>query len=84
MTFVKGLINSKVNQITADELLKYSEKVNIDLNRQQAEQLSVFLRGKNYDVFDHKVRAKIIRELASVVGPETAKEVNKLFTLFTS
>lgn len=82
MTFVKGLINSKVNQITAEELLKYSKKVEIQLTPQQAEQLSGFLRGKNYDIFDHRTRAMIIRQLANVVGPETAREVNKLFNLF--
>ncbi|WP_066064291.1 DUF2624 domain-containing protein [Neobacillus soli] len=83
MKIFENIINHKINTISADELLKYAEQFNISVNRQQARKIAEYLRGKNVNIFDDVVRARLVKEIAKLAGPETAREVNKLFMQFT-
>ncbi|MBO0959478.1 DUF2624 domain-containing protein [Neobacillus sp. MM2021_6] len=83
MKIFENIINHKINTITADELLKYAEQFNISVNRQQARKIAEYLKGKNVNIFDAKERAQIVKQIAKAAGPETAREVNKLFMQFT-
>ncbi|MCM2531618.1 DUF2624 domain-containing protein [Neobacillus pocheonensis] len=83
MRIFENIINHKINTITADELLKYAQQFNITLNRPQANKISAYLRGKNVNIFDDSQRAALVKEIAKSAGPETAREVNKLFMQFT-
>ncbi|MCR2820411.1 DUF2624 domain-containing protein [Lederbergia panacisoli] len=83
MKFIQNMVNMKINVMTTDELMKYAGQYNIKLSRPQAEKIAAFLRGKNFDVFDDKSRSQIIREVAKIAGPNTAKEINKLFIQLT-
>ncbi|RST73835.1 DUF2624 domain-containing protein [Siminovitchia acidinfaciens] len=83
MKLIKNMVNYKLNMITADDLMKYASEFNIQLTASQAEKIAVYLRGKNFDLFDDNVRSKIIREIAKITGPKTAKEINQLFIQLT-
>ncbi|GIN73587.1 tRNA methyltransferase [Bacillus sp. J14TS2] len=84
MKLIKNMVNLKVNMITAEELLKYAKQFNFEVSRDEAEKVAAYLRGKNLDIFDDRTRSQIIREIAKIAGPKTAKELNKLFIQFTS
>ena len=79
----ENIINHKINTITAEELLKYANQFNIAVNRHQARKIAEYLRGKNVNIFDDKERAFLVKQIAKAAGPETAREVNKLFMQFT-
>jgi hypothetical protein len=79
----ENIINHKINTITAEELVKYAEQFNISVNRRQARKIAEYLRGKNVNIFDDAERAHLVKEIAKAAGPETAREVNKLFMQFT-
>jgi Cu/Ag efflux pump CusA len=79
----ENVINHKINTITGDELFKYAEQFNINVNRQQAYKVAQYLRGKNVNIFDDRERAVLIKQIAKIAGPETAREVNRLFVQFT-
>jgi len=79
----ENIINHKINTITADELLKYAGQFNISVNRQQAKKIAEYLRGKKINIFDNTQRTQLIKEIAKTAGPETAREVNKLFMELT-
>lgn len=79
----ENIINHKINTITGDELYKYAVQFNIRVNRQQANKVAQYLKGKNVNIFDDRERAALIKEIAKIAGPETAREVNKLFVQFT-
>lgn len=79
----ENIINHKINTITGEELLKYANQFNIKVNRQQANKVAAYLRGKNVNIFDDQQRASLIKEIAKIAGPETAREVNKIFIQFT-
>lgn len=83
MGIFESIINHKVNTITTDELLKYADQFSISVNRTEARKVAEYLRGKQVNIFDRTQRTILIREIAKVTGPGTAKEVNKLFVKFT-
>ncbi|MDF2859391.1 MAG: hypothetical protein K0Q87_5242 [Neobacillus sp.] len=83
MKIFENIINHKINTITGEELLKYANQFNINVNRQQANKVAQYLQGKNVNIFDARQRATLIKEIAKIAGPETAREVNKLFVQFT-
>ncbi|MBS4176317.1 DUF2624 domain-containing protein [Lederbergia citrea] len=83
MNLIKNMVNYKINVITTDELLKYARDFHIQVTRPQAEKIVAYLRGKNLDIFNDQVRTQIIREVAKIAGPDTAKDLNKLFLQLT-
>ncbi|RHW41039.1 DUF2624 domain-containing protein [Neobacillus notoginsengisoli] len=83
MKIFENIINHKINTITAGELLTYASQFGISINRSQAGKIAEYLRGRQVNIFDSSQRAAIIKEIAKIAGPETAKEVNKLFLQFT-
>ena len=83
MKIFENIVNHKVNNITGDELLKYAEPFKLQITKSQANKIAQYLRSTKVNIFDDKERVILIKEIAKIAGPETAKEVNKLFVLFT-
>lgn len=83
MKFLENIINMKINGITGKELLKYGKQFNIHVTEEQAEKVAQFLRGRNIDIFDDRDRTLVIKEIARITSPTTAKKVNQLFIQLT-
>jgi len=83
MKIFENIINHKMNTITTEELLKYADQYQITLSSQHASKIASYLRGKKINIFDDGERAKLMKEIAKIAGPSTAKEVNRLFVSFT-
>lgn len=83
MKIFENIINHKVSTITADELLKYGEQFQISISKEQANKIAAYLRGKRINIFDDSERTKLVKAIAKIAGPETAREVNRLFIQFT-
>ncbi|KUP06005.1 tRNA methyltransferase [Bacillus coahuilensis p1.1.43] len=83
MNLIKSVINNKINNITADELMKYAQQYSISLTNNEAVNIAGVLKGKKYDVFNDSERSVIIREISKIAGVKTAKEVNRLFLNLT-
>lgn len=81
MKIFENIINHKISNITGDELLKYAEPLKIEVTKDQANKIAKYLRSNKVNVFDDRERVKLIKEIAKIAGHETAKEVNKIFTL---
>ncbi|MCE4047028.1 MULTISPECIES: DUF2624 domain-containing protein [Bacillaceae] len=84
MKIFENIINHKIHTITATELLKYSKQFKIPINDGEAETLAKHLNSKKINIFNPNERAQLIRELATITSPATAKEVNNLFNLFAN
>lgn len=69
--------------ITGDELLKYAKQFNVRLSKTDADKIAAHLRGKHLNIFDDRQRTQLIKEVAKITGPETAKEINRIFVQFT-
>ncbi|SEM29210.1 Protein of unknown function [Mesobacillus persicus] len=83
MKIFENIVNHKVNNITGEELLKYAEPFKLEITKSQANKIAQYLRSTKVNIFDDKERVVLVKEIAKIAGPETAKEVNKLFVLFT-
>ncbi|WNS74320.1 DUF2624 domain-containing protein [Bacillus sp. DTU_2020_1000418_1_SI_GHA_SEK_038] len=83
MKIFENIINHKISNITADELLKYGTQFQISITKGQANKIASFLRGKNINIFNDAERSKLVKEIAKLAGPETAKQVNQLFIQFS-
>lgn len=83
MKIFENIINHKINTITTDELLKYAAQFQVKITREQAKKIAEYLRSEKVNIFNDSARATLIREIAKIAGPDTAKEVNKLFIQFT-
>ncbi len=79
MKLLQNVINHKINTITPEELLKYADQYNISLTGQQAKSIVSKVRGKNINIFDDKKRSELVKDLAKIIGPSKAKEMNQLF-----
>ncbi|MDT9025490.1 MULTISPECIES: DUF2624 domain-containing protein [Rossellomorea] len=79
MKLLQNVINHKINNITNEELLKYANQYNISLTSQQATSIVASVKGKNINIFDDKKRSKLVKDLARIIGPSKAKEINQLF-----
>jgi hypothetical protein len=79
----ENIINHKINTITADELLKYAQQFQVKITREQATKIALYLRSEKVNIFDDSARAALVREIAKIAGPDTAREVNRLFIQFT-
>ncbi|WP_102274543.1 DUF2624 domain-containing protein [Cytobacillus massiliigabonensis] len=83
MKIFENIINHKIGSITGDELLKYGKQFQIIITKQQADKIAAYLRGKQVNIFNDEERTKVVKEIAKIAGPETARAVNKLFIQFT-
>lgn len=83
MAIFENIINHKISNITADELLKYANQFQISITKPQAQKIAEYLRGKKVNIFNNSERTALIKEIARITNPETAREVNKLFIQFT-
>ncbi|MBM7701502.1 DUF2624 domain-containing protein [Metabacillus iocasae] len=79
MNIIQKVVNHKVNNITVNELLKFSKQYNIALTEQQAKALVSIMREKQIDLYNVKERRELIKKIAQVTDTETAKKVNELF-----
>ncbi|KAA0560521.1 DUF2624 domain-containing protein [Rossellomorea aquimaris] len=79
MKLLQNVINHKINNITNEELLKYANQYNISLTSQQATSIVASVKGKNINIFNDSKRSKLVKELARLIGPAKAKEINQLF-----
>ncbi|MFC7783256.1 MULTISPECIES: DUF2624 domain-containing protein [unclassified Rossellomorea] len=79
MKLLQNVINHKINNITNEELLKYAKQYNISLTSQEATSIVASVKGKNINIFDDKKRSKLVKDLARIIGPTKAKEINQLF-----
>ena len=79
MKLLQNVINHKINNITNEELLKYANQYNISLTSQQATSIVASVKGKNINIFDDKKRSKLVKDLARIIGPSKAKDINQLF-----
>ncbi|AFI29068.1 tRNA methyltransferase [Bacillus sp. A053] len=84
MILFQRIILQRLNQATADDLLKYSKQYGISLTRSQAVEVANLLNGKNVNIFNESERMRLLKQVETITSKETAQTVNELFKQFTS
>ena len=83
MKFLESIVNMKLNSIRSGELLQMARQYGITLTPQEAEAIAQKLRGKNYNIFDINQRKNVITQIATVVGPNRAAQIEQVFLSMT-
>lgn len=78
MNFIQQMVNRKLNNITANELLKLSNEYQIPITEVQAQKIVSLIKGKNINIYSHTERIDLIKQIAKVTSPSTAQQVNTL------
>ena len=83
MKFLESIINMKLNSIRPDELLGMAGQYGIKLTFEEAQAVSMELRGKNYNLFNPDQRAYVVNKIAGIIGSERALQIESLFLSMT-
>ncbi|MFD2046083.1 DUF2624 domain-containing protein [Ornithinibacillus salinisoli] len=78
-TFIKGLVISKMKQLTPEEIHAYGKDYGFTVTNKEARDIWNYLQNNKIDPFNKQDRNKMLKELARITNVETAKKANKLF-----
>jgi hypothetical protein len=78
----ENIINYKLKTITGEELLKYANQFRIQLSKDDAQKIAQYLRSTKLNIFHDAERAQIIKDIAKISSPQTAREINQIFITF--
>ncbi|MCG8397884.1 MULTISPECIES: DUF2624 domain-containing protein [Bacillus] len=84
MILFQKIILQRLNQVTAEDLLKYSKQYGISLTRTQAAEVANLMNGKNINIFNDQERLQLLKQVENITSKETANTVNEIFKQFTS
>ncbi|ALX48102.1 DUF2624 domain-containing protein [Lentibacillus amyloliquefaciens] len=78
-TIIKQLINKKLKQLSPDELLRYAHQYGFSIDKNQAKEITAYLRQNPINPFEPEERMKMFKELARITDERTADKAQKLF-----
>lgn len=76
--FIKQLVKNKLKQVTPNELLHYGKEYGFTITKDQAAEITNYLKNHSLDPFKHKDRQQMLRDLAAITDVQTAQKANKL------
>ncbi len=76
------IIQQKINSLKPEELVSYAKQYDISISINEAKQLLQLVQGKKINVFHEEERIALLKQIAKITSPETAKKANQLFLQF--
>jgi len=83
MNLIQMMVNKKVNNITPQELINFSNQYQVPLSLDQATKITTLLRGQNINIFDDFQRSQLLNRIAGVTSLQTAHQMNAIFQQLT-
>ncbi|PRR93210.1 MULTISPECIES: DUF2624 domain-containing protein [unclassified Bacillus (in: firmicutes)] len=84
MILIQKIVLQRLNQITANDLLRYAKQYNVSLTSNQAAEVAKLMNGKNVNIFNDAERNRLLKQVETITSKQTAQTVNDLFNQFTS
>ncbi|MFS0655290.1 DUF2624 domain-containing protein [Bacillus sp. 179-C3.3 HS] len=84
MILIQKIVLQRLNQITANDLLKYAKQYGVSLTNNQAVEVAKLMNGKNVNIFHDAERARLLKQVEAITSKQTAQTVNDLFNQFSS
>ncbi|SEA97008.1 Protein of unknown function [Thalassobacillus cyri] len=72
------IVTRKLKQLTVKDVLKYCEKYGIQITKQEADQIIKELKHNNFNPLNANERITMLKKLAAITSPDTAKKVNRI------
>ncbi|MCY7792179.1 DUF2624 domain-containing protein [Bacillus haynesii] len=84
MILFQKIVLQRLNQVTADEVLKYAKQYGIHVTKTQALEVEKLVKGKNINIFNEEERNKLLKQVEAVASKEAVQLLNKLFAQYVS
>ncbi|MCY7617355.1 MULTISPECIES: DUF2624 domain-containing protein [Bacillus] len=84
MILIQKIVLQRLNQITANDLLRYAKQYGVSLTSNQAVEVAKLMNGKNVNIFNDAERNRLLKQVEAITSKQTAQTVNDLFNQFTS
>lgn len=78
------IVLQRLNQVTADEVLKYAKQYGIHVTRKQALEVEKLVKGKTSIFFNEEERNKLLKQVEAVTSKEAVQLLNQLFSQYVS
>ncbi|GAA0602302.1 hypothetical protein GCM10009001_19040 [Virgibacillus siamensis] len=77
--FIKELVMNKLKQLSADELLHYSNQYGFSISLNQAKQIETYLKQNTVDPFSKTGQKQLYKDLTQITDQRTAQKAQRLF-----
>ncbi|MCY7993400.1 DUF2624 domain-containing protein [Bacillus haynesii] len=84
MILFQKIVLQRLNQVTADEVLKYAKQYGIQVTKTQAFEVEKLVKGKNINIFNEEERNKLLKQVEAVTSKEAVQLLNQLFAQYVS
>lgn len=84
LILIQKIVLQRLNQITANDLLRYAKQYSVSLTSNQAAEVAKLMNGKNINIFNDAERSRLLKQVEAITSKQTAQTVNDLFNQFTS
>ncbi|KEP27074.1 MULTISPECIES: DUF2624 domain-containing protein [Bacillus] len=84
MILIQKIVLQRLNQITANDLLRYAKQYGVSLTSTQAAEVAKLMNGKNVNIFNDAERSRLLKQVEAITSKQTAQTVNDLFNQFTN
>ncbi|MBD3860614.1 DUF2624 domain-containing protein [Bacillus sp. 28A-2] len=84
MILIQKIVLQRLNQITANDLLRYAKQYGVSLTSTQAAEVAKLMNGKNVNIFNDAERNRLLKQVEAITSKQTAQTVNDLFNQFTN
>ncbi|MCY9218401.1 DUF2624 domain-containing protein [Bacillus haynesii] len=84
MILFQKIVLQRLNQVTADEVLKYAKQYGIHVTKTQALEVEKLVKGKNINIFNEEERNKLLKQVEAVTSKEAVQLLNQLFAQYES
>src|SRR5699024_9844497 len=76
--FLKSLITKKLKQLTPEEIFYYGRQYGFNVSKQEAKQITNYLKSTSLNPFNEKDRKKAFQTLSQINSTETAHKAEQL------
>ncbi len=84
LILIQKIVLQRLNQITANDLLRYAKQYGVSLTSTQAAEVAKLMNGKNVNIFNDAERSRLLKQVEAITSKQTAQTVNDLFNQFTN
>jgi predicted nucleotidyltransferase len=80
--FVQQIVNTKIKELTPEQLMKYSVSYNVPLSIEQAKKVVAILKTKKINIYDEAQRTRLLNKIKTQLDQKSAKKVDELLQQF--
>lgn len=82
--FIQQMVNYKIKQLTANELIQLAKQYRIAITKNEAEKVVSILKNEKIDISDELQIRRILAKIKKEVSPKAMSQAEQLLNQFSS